>query len=260
MREQQPNPDDMLPETQPDNPVERSPSLEALSATELAAHIMSEYGTPYSNNETDTISWHCHWANGNQILWFHLVEYAVNDTPEYLLDIQEKGVSRRRQYVFSTIQPEVTFSYTDGPPSRMMPSQSVVQDELQRYLGMRYEDTTHYAHLTDTFADITARFSAEYALDYQSEFESGNDYIRRMHTSDATLQNSARRRLYRIAELAGVICDETSFNRALDMTIAERSAQNTAYTDPQGPAVLPKITDLTTPHPPKPWYWFLRNQ
>lgn len=258
MHERQPNPEDMTPDlphsVSPEQPLV---SPESLTKTELAEQIIAEYGSHHVDSISGAVALRDSWANRSQMHSFHLLAFTVNGAPRYLLDVRHVGVDGERRYAFGEDQ-TIIYYYPNSNVECPIPEQSVLHESLMGYLRKRYMDTQHYIDMEqrfeNAFDDATTRFSAEYALDFTAEFESGERQAAKLYVSDPVTRKEARNRLYQIARLAGVVCEESSFQLALDQTLQERNTRRQTPTNNPGMA---KIADTMTFRQPKPWYRFL---
>ncbi len=264
MHERQPDSEDTFPHLPfaagPEQPLT---SPESLTKTQLAEQIIADYGTPYTDPNSGAVAQRDSWVNRSQMHSFHLLAFTVNGTPRYLLDVHHVGVDEKRRYAFGEDQ-TIIYYYPNSNVECLIPKQSVLHESLMGYLRMRYSDTQHYSNLKqrfDTvFYDSMSRFLAEYALDFTTEFETGEQHIPELYASDAATRERARKRLFKIASQSGIICAkepalrEDAFQLALDQTLQERYARQQTPTDDPGKA---KTTNTIVLKPQKPWHRFL---
>lgn len=266
MHERQPDSEDTFPDLSfvagPEQPLV---SPESLTKAQLAEHIIADYGIPYTDPNSGAVAQRDSWVNRSQMHSFHLLAFTVNGAHRYLLDVHHVGVDEKRRYAFGEDQ-TIIYYYPNSNIECLIPKQPVLHESLMGYLRKRYTDTRHYAEMKQRFDAVfytsMSRFLAEYALDFTAEFETGEQHVPELYTSDPATRERARKRLFKIANLSGLVCAnepalrEDAFQLALDQTLQERHTQQQLSRDDPGKT---KIADTIILRPPKPWYRFLSS-
>jgi hypothetical protein len=218
----QPNPEDFQPDILPsDTPELPFIPVEFYTRDKLAQDILGCSDATLTDTETGYVHQRDEWDNPAKHLTYTLFQCENNDGIYYGLDIRDWTSSEKHRYAFADWGTSKC-TIEDGGVLVPSPELSVINKSLTEILRARHRQTLRGIEATAAtdarFDDVTARFSAEVAIDHNFSHVALNQ----IEASDSTIRDRAYNKLFELSQQAGIFCDAELFQPAVQNTLSER--------------------------------------